>query len=251
MSSSLRLAVIPAAVAVACSILVAAVVLAAGSRGSTILAIPSANSSSTPVTGILTSGDGVVSKKPDLATVSAGVQSQAKSAAAAQTDLAGKIAKLVSRIKTLGVPDKDLSTSGYWVGPMYGPNGETVTGYRASAQLSARWHNVDTVGKAVDAIVQEGGATNISVGFGLNDPRAAQAEARSAAIADAKSKAEAMASAAGVKLGQVVRIVDLSTYSRPPGGFAIGAAVPAPSGTQIPVGQMDVQVNVEVDFALG
>lgn len=249
MSSSLRLVVIPAAIAVAVSIVVAAVVLAGG-RGTTILAIPSANSSTTPVTGILTTGDAVVSRKPDLATVSAGVQAQASSAAAAQSDLASKIAKLVSRIKSLGVPDKDLSTSGYWVGPIYSQNGETVSGYRASEQLVVKWHNVDTVGKAVDAIVQEGGATNISVGFGLSDTKAAQAEARSLAIADARNRAGAMASAAGVKLGPVVRIVDLSAYSRPPVDYAVGAAAAAPS-TQIPVGQMDVQVSVEVDFALG
>jgi uncharacterized protein len=249
MTSSLRLAIVPAAIALAVSIVVAAVVLAGG-RGTTVLAIPSASSGSTPVTGILTTGDAVVSKKPDVATVSAGVQSQASTAAAAQSDLAGKLAKLVARIKSLGVPDKDLSTSGYWVGPMYSPGGETISGYRASVQLSAKWHNVDTVGKAVDAIVQEGGATNISVGFGLNDPKAAQAEARSLAIADARSRAGAMASAAGVKLGSVVRIVDIATSSRPPVDYAMGAAAPVPT-TQIPVGQMDVQVSVEVDFALG
>ncbi len=112
-----------------------------------------------------------------------------------------------------------------------------------------KWRTVDTVGKTLDAIVQEGGATNISVSFGLADPKAAQAEARSQAIADARSRAQAMASAAGVRLGPVVRISDLSTSSRPPGGDAMPAA--ARVDTQVPVGQMDVQVTVEVDFALG
>ena len=248
MSSSLRLAIVPAAIAVVCSVLVTAVVLAG--RGPTVVALTSANNTTTPLTGILTSGDAVVSMKPDLATVTAGVQSQGSTAAGAQSDLAGKIAKLVSRIKALGVPDKDLSTAGYWVGPVYNPNGDAITGYRANVQLVVRWHNVDTVGKTVDAIVQEGGATNISVGFGLNDPKAAQADARSLAIADARSRAQAMASAAGVKLGPVVRISDLSTYSRAPADYMRGAAAPAVE-TQIPVGQMDVQVSVEVDFALG
>jgi uncharacterized protein len=248
MHPSLRLALVPAAVAAACSLLVAGVVLA--SRGPSYLLLPAASSSSTPATGILTSGDAIVSQKPDLATVSAGVQSQAGTAAGAQSDLAGKLSKLVSKIKSLGVPDKDLSTSGYWVGPIYNPNGDTISGYRASVQLVAKWHNVDTVGKAVDAIVQEGGATNISVGFGLNDPKAAQAQARALAIADARSRAEAMASAAGVKLGPVVRITDIATYSRAPVDYAGGAAAAVPS-TQIPVGQMDVQVSVEVDYALG
>lgn len=252
MPSPLRLALVPAAVAVLCSVTVAlAVVAAAGGRTPTLIALPSANASSAPSTGILTSGDATVSKKPDLATVSAGVQSQASTAAAAQTDLAGKIAKLVARIKGLGVPDADLSTSGYWVGPVYTPDGQTITGYRANVQLVAKWHNVDTVGKALDAIVQEGGATNVSVGFGLNDPKTAEAEARSLAIADARSRAQAMASAAGVKLGPVVRVSDLSTSARPPYPYSAAAGAPASVVTQVPVGQMDVQVTVEVDFALG
>ena len=58
-----------------------------------------------------------------------------------------------------------------------------------------------------------------------------------------------MASAAGVKLGPVVRISDVSTSSRPPVRYAMPAA--AGVDTQVPVGQMDVQVTVEVDFALG
>jgi uncharacterized protein YggE len=248
MSSTLRLAIVPAAIAAVCSVLVAAAVVA--SRGPSYLLIPSASTSTTPTTGILTSGDATVSMKPDLAIVTAGVQSQQSTAAGAQSDLATKIARLVARIKSLGVADKDLSTAGYWVGPVYNPNGDTISGYRANVQLVVRWHTVDTVGKTVDAIVQEGGATNISVGFGLNDPKAAQAQARSLAIADARSRAEAMASAAGVKLGPVVRVTDLATYSRPPVDYAMGAAAAAPP-TQIPVGQMDVQVSVEVDYALG
>src|SRR5207249_6691038 len=109
-----------------------------------------------------------------------------------------------------------LSTAGYWVGPVYAPAGETITAYRASLQLVAKWHNVDTAGKAVDAIVQEGGATNISVSFGLEDSKPAQAEARALAIADARSRAQAMASAAGVRQGQVLRVSDLGSDVQTP-----------------------------------
>ena len=247
MSASLRTVAVAAGFAIVSSIAVAAIVLA--SNRPALLVSAATTSSSTIESGILTSGQAVVSKKPDLATVSAGIQSQQSTAAAAQSDLASRTSRLIVRIRSLGVPDKDLSTAGYWVGPVYGQSGESIAAYRASLQLVAKWHNVDTVGKALDAIVQEGGATNISVSFGLADPRAAQAEARSQAIVDARSRAQAMASAAGVKLGQVVRVSDLSTVSRPPMPYAAGAT--AKIDTQVPVGEMDVEVTVEVDFALG
>jgi len=90
----------------------------------------------------------------------------------------------------------------------------------------------------------------VSVGFGLANPKAAQAQARALAIADAKTKAQAMADAAGVRLGQVMRVSDTSAYgSTPVLGFDARAAA-APVPTQIPVGELDVQVTVEVDFAI-
>lgn len=246
MHPTIRVVVISLAAALFCT-LVAAVVVTSN-RQPIFLTTPSAATSPTTIEpAILTSGDAIVSKRPDLAIVSAGVQSEQATAAGAQADLASKTAKLVSRIKSLGVADKDLSTTGYWVGPIYSPPNETISGYRAVEQLQVKWHNVDTVGKTLDAIVQEGGATNISVSFGLADPKSALADARSQAIADARAKAEAMASASGVKLGQVLRVSDLATTSRYPAPVSFGAAS---ATTQVPVGELDVQASVEVDFAI-
>lgn len=226
----------------------AAAIVLASNRPPVIVTSPSATTTTSPIQqAILTSGDATVSKKPDLAIVGAGIDAQASTASAAQSDLNAKASKLIARIKALGVADRDLNTTGYWIGPVYAAGSETITSFRATEQLQLKWHNVDDVGKALDAIVQEGGATNIYVTFTLNDPKPAQAEARSLAIADAKAKASAMASAAGVKVGQVLQISDMSTSTRVPYPYA-AAADSAP--TQVPVGQIDVQVSVEVDFAI-
>ena len=239
---------LPAVVAVSSGLAIVAIVLAL-TRAPAMLVNAATTASSTSDPMILTSGDGIVSKKPDLAVVGAGIESQGSTASAAQSDLAAKAAKLIARIKALPTADQDLNTTGYWIGPVYSPGGQTINGYRAAEQLQIKWHNVDSVGKVLDAIVQEGGATNIYVSFGLNDPKSAQAEARSLAIAEARSKAQAMASAAGVKLGQVIRVSDLGSSSRGPFPVAYAAAdVKAP--TQVPVGQLNVQVTVEVDFSI-
>ena len=101
--------------------------------------------------------------------------------------------------------------------------------------------------------MQEGGATSVYVGFGLANPKTAQAEARALAISDARTKAQGMATAAGVRLGQVIRVSDMSYGGTPMYGaldYAKGAASPS-TPTQIPVGELEIQVTVEVDFALG
>jgi uncharacterized protein YggE len=248
MNSAIRTVVFSAAAATLCA-LAATVAVLDVSRPYMLVTTPSATSStSTFDPGIITSGDATVSKKPDLALIYASVESKQSSASAAQSDLASKAAGLIARAKALGIADKDINTSGYSVGPSYAPNTGTIDGYRAFEGLLLKWHNVDTVGKTLDALVQEGGATQISVGFTLADPKAAQSEARSLAIGDARSRAQAMAAAAGVKLGRVLRVSDLGTSGYSSANLDIKGG--ATASTQVPVGQLDVQVAVEVDFAI-
>src|SRR5712664_366208 len=249
MQSTIRTVALSAAAATLCALTATLAVLAV-SRPPILVAAPSASSTtSTFDPGVITSGDAIVSRKPDLALISVAVESKQSSASAAQSDLAGKAAGLIARAKALGIADRDINTSGYSVGPSYAPNTGTIDGYRAFEGLVLKWHNVDTVGKTLDALVQEGGATQISVGFTLADPKAAQAEARSLAIGDARSRAQAMATAAGVKLGKVLRVSDLSVTGYRSANYDLGGAA-APASTQVPVGQLDVQVSVEVDFAI-
>jgi uncharacterized protein len=249
MQTTFRTVVLSAAAVTLCALAATLAVLAVSRPPSILVTSPSATSTtSTFDPGVITSGDGTVSRTPDLALISAAVDSKQSSASAAQSDLAGKAAGVIARAKALGIADKDISTAGYSVGPSYAPNTGTIDGYRAFEQLLLKWHNVDTVGKTLDALVQEGGATQISVGFTLADPKAAQAEARSLAIGDARSRAQAMAAAAGVKLGKVLRVSDLSTSGYSSSNFDVKAG--AAAATQVPVGQLDVQVAVEVDFAI-
>lgn len=252
MKMSFRPLLFAGAVATLCALSVTLAV-GANSRPQILIASPAAGSATTSTfnPGVITNGDAIVSKTPDIAFLSVGVDALQPTATAAQSDLAAKSAKLIARAKALGIGDKDMSTSGYSVSPNYTQPDGTIKGYRASEQLQLKWHDVNTIGKALDALVQEGGATQVGVGFGLADPKTAQAEARSLAIANARSRAQAMAGAAGVKLGSVLRVSDLSTSGGSPAYKDFGPSAASPTATQVPVGQLDIQVTVEVDFALG
>jgi uncharacterized protein len=253
MPLSVRPFLFSGAIAVVCAVAVALAVVA-GNRPQVVVAAPAAlpQSTATFTPGVFASGDGKVSTKPDIAFLMVGVESLKPTAAGAQSDLASKAGRLIARAKALGIADKDISTSGYSVNPNYVGSNSTIDGYRASEQIQLKWHNVDTAGTALDALVQSGGATNVSVGFGLANPKTAQAQARALAIADAKTKAQAMADAAGVRLGQVMRVSDVSSYGGTPmyGSFDLSGKAAAAVPTQIPVGELDVQVTVEVDFTI-
>ncbi len=251
MRPSLRPVLFAGAVATLCALTVTLAV-GASSRPQILIASPVAGPATTSTfnPGVITNGDAIVSKTPDIAFLSVGVESLQPTATAAQRDLADKGAKLIARAKALGIADKDINTSGYSVSPNYTQPSGTINGYRASEQLQLKWHDVNTIGKALDALVQEGGATQVGVGFGLADPKHAQAEARLLAIADARSRAQAMAGAAGVKLGSVLRVSDLSTSGGAP-AYRDFAPAAGSTATQVPVGELDIQVTVEVDFAIG
>jgi len=249
MSPTLRQALVVGAFATLCSV-TAVLAIGAVTRAPFVLTTPASalttNPGSTYTPGIVTSGDATVSRRPDIAFLSVGVEAQASSATAAQKDLANQAAKLISRVKGLGVPDQDINTSGYSIGPRYTNDG-AINGYQAGEQLAIKWHNVDNVGTALDALVQQGGATRVSVSFGLADPKAAQAEARALAIADARARAAAMAKAAGVQLGPVLSVSDFTSGGRT---YAGSFAPAADATTQVPVGQLDIMVTVELSFAI-
>jgi uncharacterized protein len=248
MSSSLRLALIVGALASVCTVSLTLGVVGL-TRAPIMLATPAStgnNSAAGHTPSIITSGDATVSKRPDIAFLSVGVDAQSATAAGAQRDLAAQAAKLIARAKSLGIPDPDLNTSGYSIGPRYTTNG-AIDGYQAAEQLELKWHNVDNVGTALDALVQQGGATRVAVAFGIADLKAAQAEARTLAIGDARARAGAMAKAAGVQVGQVLSISDFTSGGR----VSAGSFAPAADAkTQVPVGQLDVSVTVEVEYAI-
>ena len=234
--------------------LTAAFGVSAFTRSPIVVSTPAATLTSTDgsgfQSGIFTTGDATVSTRPDTAFISAGVDGQASTASGAQKNVATQVNRLIATAKQIGIADKDINTAGYSIGPMYSMDGRTITGYMASEQLALKWHNVDTAGSALDALVQAGGATRIGISFGLNDLSGPQSQARSLAIANARDRASAMAKAAGVTLGPVIRVADYTTGGQTPVDYAPAARDLAGAATQVPVGQLDVTVTVEVDFAI-
>ena len=125
------------------------------------------------------------------------------------------------------------------------PDG-AVLGVGATAQGS-------TAAEAQDLLVDGEGTTTATVTFTLLDPKAVQASARAQAIADARTKAEAMAKTANVGLGKIVSVndiglaptVDTTTFSQ-----LVKSAQPAPVAPQLPTGELQVVVRVQVQFEL-
>ncbi|MFL7811946.1 MAG: SIMPL domain-containing protein, partial [Anaerolineae bacterium] len=124
---------------------------------------------------------------------------------------------------------------------------EAAPVYRVSNMVNVTIRDLDTVGEVLDAVI-EAGANNIwGVSFTIEDPSAAQADARSDAMADASARAEALAGLAGVELGPVMSVSEVIGNSsfQPEIAYARDAAG---SGGTISPGEVEIGYQVQVSY---
>jgi uncharacterized protein YggE len=203
-----------------------------------------------PASGTLSVlGTGVVTTIPDTARISTGVATQGATASDAMSAIAGAMSKVIDALKKAGVSSKDLQTEFVSVEPRYDDVGRTVVGYTASNSVSAVVRKLSHVGGVIDAAVAAG-ANNVS------GPSRARADhdyryrdALGKAVADARAKASALASAAGVTLGAVQSLTENPQLGGGPVMFTALAQRDS-AATPIEAGTADVTANVRVVFAI-
>jgi uncharacterized protein YggE len=199
---------------------------------------------------ITVTGTASVSRVPDVARISIGI-GVTKSTVKLARDAAGRsMSAIIAGIKALGIDEKDIQTVGIDLSPQYS-NSSTpkIVGYQMNEQLQITVRDLDKAGDVVDTATAKGATQVNGISFDVADPTSAMDDARAAAIAQARTSAQKMASAAGVSLGAVVSISESSVAS--PGPYYYGAAVrDAAALTPIERGSQDVQAIVTVIFEI-
>ncbi len=223
-------------------------------RGTTTT-LPVTTGSGAPITGITVQGVGKVTLTPDLATISVGIQSQAPTARAAQSAASAAMTRIIAAAKKAGVAEVDMASQWVSLQPQYAysSNGTTppkVTGYQANQALAIKVRKIDTTGAVIDAAVGAGATQVSGISFSVADPTAATAQARTAAMADARKRASALAQAAGVSLGSLLMVTEVSAPAPVP--YAAGELKAAADvATPVQVGTTDLEVDVTATFAIG
>ncbi len=208
--------------------------------------------------GITVSGTGKTSIKPDIAQIQLGVSTLAPSVQEARDKAAQALDGMIASIKANGVADKDIQTQQLYIQPEYdySNNQQTLRGFRISNVVSVKLRDINKTGKLVDDAVSAGGnETQIQgIAFTVENPDDAKAQAREKAVADAKQKAQTLAKAAGVQVGDVLQISE-SGYSPPMydarSSFSgPNTGVAASPETPIQAGELDVSVGVSVTWSI-
>jgi len=198
---------------------------------------------------------GEVSAVPDIATIGAGVVTQAPTAAAAMSDNARRTAATVAAIRKAGVADRDIQTTSVSLSPQYRyaeNQPPAITGYQASSRVSVRFRDVKAAGPILDSLVSSGANQIDGPVLSVDKPEPLLDQARQKAVAAAKARAELYARAAGL---QVKRIVAISEGSSEP--FPIVRPMPQmamarskEADTMIEAGEQRMSVSLAVTFEL-
>lgn len=200
-------------------------------------------------------GEGVATARPDRAEVVVGAVAQAPTAAAAQQQVSATAQGIIGALRALGIPDTRVQTVDLSVTPVYArdqepreaPQEPRIVAFRASNRLRVTLDDLAKIGPAVDAAIRAGANQLESLSFELADPGPGR-EALRLAIADARAKAEVMASALGVRLGEVVDVVE--TGAAPPVPLRAGLAEAARAPTPVQPGELESRARVTLRYRL-
>lgn len=204
---------------------------------------------------ITVTGSAQVFASPDEGVVSLGVMKTAKTAAEAQKQANEVANKLIAALAKLGIEKSDIQTSQINLYPQYsnpkpGEN-PVVSGYQASNILSVRLKDLSKVGPVVDAGVDAGVNNVQGIQFNLRNGRGPRADALKEAVADARSKADAIAEALGVKITGVFDAQSDAAYNPGPQPYmARAAGMMKDMSTPVEPGQIEVNVTVTIRYKI-
>lgn len=209
------------------------------------------------------SGHGEVTAAPDTAYVTSGVTSQGATAKEALAANTADMSQLIGVLKAAGIDPKDIQTSGFGVNPnyIYSDNRDAngyplppkIAGYTVTNSVTVHVRDIAILGKVLDQAVSVGANTISGISFSVEDPSALYDEARKAAFADAREKADLYAGAAGVSLGAIESINENSGYTPPVPYMAKAMAATADRSAPVPVeaGQLTYSIDVNVTWDIG
>lgn len=155
------------------------------------------------------SANAEATRVPDVATLSAGVVTQAADGNSAMRQNAQQMDKVLAAIKAAGIAERDVQTSGVSLNPQYryaDNEAPKITGYQASNTVSLKVRDIAKLGKVLDALAAQGANQINGPSFEIDQPEPVYDEARLAALKKAQARAQTYAKSLGLQVRRIVSI---------------------------------------------
>lgn len=162
---------------------------------------------------ITVTGTGNVKTPPDRVSFTVGVNTTRQSVRDAFAENNGKTQRVVDALKTRGVKPQEIQTSNFSISGEITETGRPSGRYVVSNLVTVTREDPKGVSDLLQAAIDAGANTANSLQFFLSDPSEAQNRALEKAYADARTRAERLAKAAGKTLGDAIMITTAQGYA--------------------------------------
>lgn len=207
------------------------------------------------------SGEGRVTADPDTASVMFGIESRNEALALAQDEVSENAKTLTAMLVENGIAEDDIRTSSYDVFPVneYDRNGNFVgvDHYQVTLSLTVKIQDLEQVGTLLDESVTAGATYVSGISFFVDDPSPYMAQAREAAVNDARTKADEYARLSGAIITGVFSLDEVSAPSPVAKDFyrdeaVMAADVQESAALPVPVspGTTEIVVMIEVVYTI-
>lgn len=228
----------------------------------------------TPGNTLLTiASQGRALRAADLAVFTAGVTTQAATAAAALADNSRTMSQVIAGLKGAGIAERDIQTSSLSINPIYSqpdrqprlpgqPNlpleqqTPRIVGYRTSNVVTVRQRDLKNYSSVIDTLTAAGANQVNGPMFQLDNPEPALNEARLDALQNARARAELYAGASGLRIMRILSISEGGGFYNPQPIIVAAergavAAVPAPPPpAPVQAGELQQSASVTVLYEL-
>jgi hypothetical protein len=209
-----------------------------------------------PVPFLTVTAEASVEATPDVASVSAGVVTQAPDAGAALAANSARMTEVVAALRKAGVAERDIQTSQLNLQPQYRyreGQAPLITGYQATNSVSVRLRDLARVGPVLDTLVTVGANSVSGPDFLIDKPEPLLDQARANAVKAARARADLLAAAAGVQIVRILSIREGAAFEPQPRPMmrtmamdAVSAAPPPP----VAPGETSLRAQVTVSFEI-
>jgi uncharacterized protein len=208
---------------------------------------------------ITVTGVGNAYGEPDVAYITVGADFTSENAGEAFAQTSDTMNSVRDALIALGIPEQDLQTTNVSIYPQdsYDPNNGSITGriYRVSSALNVTVRDVTQVEEVINTSIEAGANNLYNLSFGIADPATLEQDARTQAVANARSRADQLAGLLGVTVGAPVVISETlndGSYPIPLVNTAADRAFGGGgAGVPIDTGRMMVSVTVQITYRIG
>lgn len=201
-------------------------------------------------------GSGKVSGVPDTSIINIGVTKQATTALEAQELTNQTVDQIIDVMKSNDISEDKIKTTNYSLNPDYSFSNETqkIIGYSVTQNIEIE-ADIDKTNNIIDSATKNGANLVGNISFKLNEEKELELKnkARKDAVKKAKTSAEGLAKAAGIRLGKIINVTESSTDSPRPIFLETSKTTDSmnqASETNITPGESSIEINVILTYQI-